>query len=125
MSDPWRPWEKLRRPKPAEIVPYTGEFFSEAEEQQLRAAFSRGKPVPAFSRRVSYGGQGTIHRTGTIDIQVNWKTREVKAVWFRCLNLPFTVSEVEPGDPAQYVINPDSVAIEEITYADLREESSQ
>ncbi len=39
--------------------------------------------------------RGTIHGSGTIDIQVDPVTKEVKAVWFRCLNLPFRVSEAE------------------------------
>lgn len=38
----------------------------------------------------------TIHGSGTIDIQTD-ATGHVVAVWFRCLNLPFTVSEAGPG----------------------------
>lgn len=34
----------------------------------------------------------TIHGSGTIDVQVDEKTGEVVAVWFRCLTLPFRVS---------------------------------
>jgi hypothetical protein len=41
-----------------------------------------------------YGHNKTIHRTGTIDIQMT-KTGQVVAVWFRCLSLPFRVSTVE------------------------------
>ncbi len=37
----------------------------------------------------------TIHGSGTIDIQVDPKTKEIKSVWFRCLNLPFTVGAAE------------------------------
>lgn len=119
---PWRPWERFLRPK---LVPYTGTLTPD-EIRNIKASFSQGTPVPAFSPRHHYGSGGTIHQTGTIDIQVNWKTREVKAVWFRCLNLPFTVSEVDPADPFQHVINPEEIAVEEITYAELpREESSQ
>jgi hypothetical protein len=61
-----------------------------------------------------YGGNGTIHRTGTVDIQINDKGKVVR-VWFRCLNLPFTVSTVE--DDSYY--NPE-ISIEEIRYTDGR-----
>jgi hypothetical protein len=47
--------------------------------------------------------RGTIHGSGTIDIQVDPVTREIRAVWFRCLNLPFRVSEA--GGP---VIQPEA-----------------
>lgn len=36
----------------------------------------------------------SIHASGTIDVQVDPDGRVV-AVWFRCLNLPFTVSTVD------------------------------
>jgi len=42
--------------------------------------------------------RSTIHGSGTIDIQIDPLTREVKAVWFRCLELPFRVSEHGGGD---------------------------
>jgi len=38
-----------------------------------------------------YGGDGTIHSTGTVDVQLN-KDGDVVAVWFRCRMLPFTQS---------------------------------
>ena len=41
-----------------------------------------------------YGHNKTIHRTGTIDIQMT-PSGQVVAVWFRCLSLPFRVSTVE------------------------------
>jgi hypothetical protein len=37
--------------------------------------------------------RGTIHGSATIDIQVDPVTHEVRHVWYRCLSLPFTVSE--------------------------------
>lgn len=41
--------------------------------------------------------RNTIHDTGTLDIQVD-ENGEVVAVWFRCLQLPFKVSETPvPG----------------------------
>ena len=40
--------------------------------------------------------RGTVHGSGTIDIQIDPETREVVAAWFRCRTLPFTVS---PGCP--------------------------
>jgi hypothetical protein len=43
---------------------------------------------------------GTIHDSGTIDVQVSKETGAVVAVWFRCLTLPFRVSTVseQAGD---------------------------
>ena len=38
-----------------------------------------------------YGDGGTIHGTGHLDVEVDPKTGEVTAVWFRCLNLPFKI----------------------------------
>jgi hypothetical protein len=38
--------------------------------------------------------RGTIHGSGTIDIQISEETGEVAAVWFRCRSLPFRVSTV-------------------------------
>lgn len=35
----------------------------------------------------------TIHDSGVIDVVIDPRTREVREVWFRCLNLPFRVSE--------------------------------
>lgn len=43
----------------------------------------------------------TIHGSGTIDIQVDPNSGLVIGVWFRCLELPFTVSAVAaPPTPA-------------------------
>jgi hypothetical protein len=80
------------------------------------------RPIPSWSPRHTYGGKGTIHNTTTIDVQLDEQTGEVVAVWFRCLNLPFTVSTVDH----QPVNNPAEKAIEEITYVELpSEEGSQ
>lgn len=38
-----------------------------------------------------YGGDGTIHQTGHVDVQLN-KDGDVVAVWFRCRMLPFEQS---------------------------------
>lgn len=38
-----------------------------------------------------YGGDGTWHQTGHVDVQLN-KKGEVVAVWFRCRMLPFRES---------------------------------
>jgi hypothetical protein len=38
-----------------------------------------------------YGNGGTIHHSGTIDIDVDTNGNVVE-VWFRCLTLPFRVS---------------------------------
>jgi hypothetical protein len=38
--------------------------------------------------------RGTIHGSGTIDIQIDPTTHEVVAVWFRCRDLPYRVQMV-------------------------------
>lgn len=78
------------------------------------------RPIPAWSPRHTYGGNGTIHRTTTVDVQIDKITGEVHAVWFRCLQLPFTVSEVQNDTQS----NPQHIAIEEITYVELPSEDS-
>lgn len=54
----------------------------------------------------------TIHGSDTVDVVVDPKTHKVTQVWYRCLNLPFTVSEREAGE-----INP-NVGITAIEYVD-------
>lgn len=46
----------------------------------------------------------TLHGTGMIDIVTDPKTGEVQEVWFRCLSLPFRVTE--RGYRSPEVINP-------------------
>jgi hypothetical protein len=110
---PWRPWEKFTRPRED---PGRDSVLGAMMPGET-VIFSQGKRPPAFAPRHRYGMQGTIHQTGTIDIQQD-EGGNVTAVWFRCLNLPFTCSAAESGT----TINPvRDIAIEEITYADLRE----
>lgn len=47
------------------------------------------KSLAAGDGSTYYGDGGTIHDTGTLDIELDPETGEVTAVWFRCLNLPF------------------------------------
>lgn len=44
------------------------------------------------SKGIRYGGDNTIHNTGTIDIVMN-EDGLVTEVWFRCHMLPFKVSQ--------------------------------
>jgi hypothetical protein len=76
---------------------------------------------PAFSPRHTYGGKGTIHQTNTIDVEVDPEGR-VLSVWFRCINLPFKVYLNTDKDGV--TLNPEGIAIEEITYVDLPGEGS-
>lgn len=109
--------EELRKRTP--VIYALGEDAQEAAEADLGISAA---PVPAFSPRHHYGGAGTFHRTGTIDIEIDKTTGEVRAAWFRCLSLPFTVSEVQDDVPPSPVRD---IAIEEITYAELpREDGS-
>lgn len=51
------------------------------------------QPPPEITRddvRLYYGGGNTIHRTGHLDIVV--EDHRVVEVWYRCLQLPFSVS---------------------------------
>lgn len=41
-----------------------------------------------------YGHDKTIHRTETVDVEIDPTTGEVVAVWFRCALLPFSQSQV-------------------------------
>lgn len=41
-----------------------------------------------------YGDDGTIHRTGSISVEVD-DLGNVVAVWFRCMALPFRQSDVD------------------------------
>jgi hypothetical protein len=106
-GSPWRPWEKFTERegrvvrKPEQVTPGS----KTVPEPPPRP--------PAFSRRVTYGGTGTIHRTGTIDI-VTDEHGVIKQVWFRCRELPFTVSRYD-HDPGEF--NPaNEMFIEDITY---------
>ena len=47
-------------------------------------------------RRFHYGDEGTIHRTGMVNVEVD-KHGRVVAVWFRCAMLPFDQTVVEWG----------------------------
>lgn len=44
---------------------------------------------------MQYGHNRTIHRTKLLNIEVDKETGEVVSVWFRCLALPFSVSEAD------------------------------
>ena len=60
-----------------------------------RGPAPKNAPPPAREqRRVTYGGDGTIHHTGTVDVEVD--AGVVVAVWFRCHLLPFTATDVDP-----------------------------
>ena len=57
--------------------------------RRLRAA------AAAFaSPQRTYGGAGTIHQTGEVDVELS-PTGQVVAVWFRCVALPFTQRSVD------------------------------
>ena len=48
-----------------------------------------------------YGGEGTIHQTGWLDVATHKGT--VVSVWFRCQQLPFKTTEVDK-DRAQTLL---------------------
>jgi hypothetical protein len=49
-----------------------------------------------------YGGDGTIHRNGEVNVETD-SNGTVVAVWFRCQPLPFTQTAVEPHRAAEMV----------------------
>jgi hypothetical protein len=55
----------------------------------------------------------TIHTSGELNIEVDDDGNPV-AVWFRCLNLPFTVWRRDIGQP--FYFNPDDMTILNIEY---------
>lgn len=52
--------------------------------------------APAESDGFFYGGGGTIHHSGEVNVETDPKTGAVVAVWFRCMMLPFTQTLVDP-----------------------------
>ena len=54
-------------------------------------------PVAKTGRR--YGGDGTIHQTGGVDVEIGPDGRVV-SVWFRCAMLPFREARVDEGRAA-------------------------
>lgn len=69
-----------------------------------RTPFERKRAAAGASGNSYYGDGGTIHGTTELSVEVDPETKEVTAVWFRCLNLPFHVWS--RPDPAR--VNPDS-----------------
>lgn len=47
----------------------------------------------AFPGTRHYGGSGTIHQTGEVNVEI--RHGDVVSVWYRCQLLPFTVSHVD------------------------------
>lgn len=62
-----------------------------------------------------YGSGGTIHSSGHLDVDV--VNGEVKAVWFRCMTLPFRVSKDRRD--ALPEMNPTDIAVTGVEYVDL------
>lgn len=74
------------------------------EERAERITYSVDDGIADHGRR--YGGTGTIHNTGTVDIVMEGGV--VTEVWFRCMQLAFKVAtpkgtEVYGGDGARLV----------------------
>lgn len=47
-----------------------------------------------MTKTFKYGGDGTIHKNNSVDVEVD-KHGKVVAVWFRCMQLPFKQSDVK------------------------------
>jgi hypothetical protein len=63
----------------------------EAASQLANQDPFRARQIAAWPNRF-YGGTGTVHGNGELNIEVY--NNEIVAVWFRCSRLPFTVHEV-------------------------------
>lgn len=68
------------------------------------------EPKPVVEEKVPgfYGGNGTIHSTGHVDV-VTDKNGKVLQVWFRCAELPFKQSVADDwrvGQMAEYAVEP-------------------
>ena len=59
------------------------------------------------------GSRNTIHASAVLNVEVDDDGRPT-AVWFRCLNLPFTVWRRNADEPA--LINPSDMEILNIEY---------
>lgn len=46
-------------------------------------------------KKFIYGRNNTIHRTKILNIEIDKKTKKIVSVWFRCMALPFDVTEVD------------------------------
>jgi len=53
------------------------------------------EPVDKQPGGFFYGGGGTIHDCGEVNVERDPVTGEVVAVWFRCMMLPFTDSKAD------------------------------
>jgi hypothetical protein len=62
----------------------------------IKGLFSKPEPV----KENFYGGDGTIHQSGHVDVQLD-RDGNVVAVWFRCAMLPFNESIVDDEYAAQ------------------------
>lgn len=79
----------LRRPR-------QGTAFDEAHDSR-RTDVPDGRR-PNLATRY-YGGNGTIHRTGHLDVET--RNGRVVAVWFRCQMLPFEQHELDSDERAK------------------------
>lgn len=62
--------------------------------EKIKAMFKKTEPK---AKENFYGGDGTWHQTGYVDVQLN-KDGDVVAVWFRCRMLPFKQSTEYTAD---------------------------
>lgn len=46
-------------------------------------------------KKILYGRNNTIHKTKLLNIEIDKKSKEVVSVWFRCMPLPFDITEVD------------------------------
>lgn len=64
-----------------------------------------------------YGRDGTIHQTTDLSVEVDG-AGNVVAVWFRCMQLPFTQSKVDEQRAADLRSGTPSVKLVAVEYED-------
>lgn len=84
VKDWWAEWLKM---PPTHGTVVTG------DDDPPSAAPASPAVIPSNVEGRFYGGTGTVHRTGEVNVELF--EGKVVAVWYRCAMLPFTQTEVE------------------------------
>lgn len=88
--------------------PFKRRYLTHKQMLALSQAEPGDQPLPGwhvpFPGTRFYGGNGTIHRTGELDIETYQGT--VIAVWFRCQQLPFRQVTIDLDRAAEIAYPP-------------------
>jgi hypothetical protein len=64
--------------------------FKLPDFEEFKEIFGELEPIKDKPDEFFYGGRGTIHDSGEVNVERDPTTGFVVAVWFRCMTLPFT-----------------------------------